>query len=421
MKKLAKSQLQKDYFWNTLGSSINAAASVVLLMTVTQLVGAYFGGVFALAYAVAQQFQSLGQYEMRPYQATDAQEQYSFGTYYASRILTSTFMLIGILAYALYTNGASFEAALIVLIGCMKWFDAFEDVFHGMLQQHGKLNLAGKALFFRVLITMTSFVVALFITRDMLIAAATSIAFSLVSMIALNIPVSRTFVSLKPDFSFLPLKKLLTACFPLFLGSFLLLYIYNVPKYGIENFFSKEYQTYYAILFMPAMVINLFSGFAFKPLLATLAVAWVNHDAKRFREILFKGVLVVSGVTAFIVALAYPFGIPVLSWLYGVNLEGFHTELMFLLLGGCFTAGSIILYYGLTVMRKQNFILISYSLVALIAFFTSDTLVRQFGIMGAASLFTCLMMLLLILFAGFIIFFIKKRTEHDTENDCPRR
>ncbi|MEG0471376.1 MAG: hypothetical protein RR588_03485, partial [Solibacillus sp.] len=96
-------------------------------------------------------------------------------------------------------------------------------------------------------------------------------------------------------------------------------------------------------------------------------------------------------------------------------------ELMFLLLGGCFTAGSIILYYGLTVMRKQNFILISYSLVALIAFFTSDTLVRQFGIMGAASLFTCLMMLLLILFAGFIIFFIKKRTEHDTENDCPRR
>ena len=57
-------QIKKDYFWNTLGSVMSALASVLLLMIVTQVLGAYEGGIFALAFAVAQQFQTLGQYEM---------------------------------------------------------------------------------------------------------------------------------------------------------------------------------------------------------------------------------------------------------------------------------------------------------------------------------------------------------------------
>ncbi len=48
-------QLKKNYFWNTLGSLMNAASTVLMLMVVTRTMGAAAGGVFSLAYAVAQQ------------------------------------------------------------------------------------------------------------------------------------------------------------------------------------------------------------------------------------------------------------------------------------------------------------------------------------------------------------------------------
>ena len=47
-------QLRKNYFWNTLGSLMNAASMVLMLMVVTRTMGAAAGGVFSLAYAVAQ-------------------------------------------------------------------------------------------------------------------------------------------------------------------------------------------------------------------------------------------------------------------------------------------------------------------------------------------------------------------------------
>ena len=44
----SSSQLKKDYFWNTMGSGMNAAFSVFLMMAVTRIAGAYVGGVFSL-------------------------------------------------------------------------------------------------------------------------------------------------------------------------------------------------------------------------------------------------------------------------------------------------------------------------------------------------------------------------------------
>lgn len=85
--------LGRDYLWNTLGSVMNAAASVVLLLVTTRVLGSYWGGVFSIAYAVGQQFQTLGAFEMRPMQSTDVEKEHTFSTYLASRILTTLCMV----------------------------------------------------------------------------------------------------------------------------------------------------------------------------------------------------------------------------------------------------------------------------------------------------------------------------------------
>ena len=200
MDKNMQSQVKKDYFWNTMGSGITAVFSVVVLWAVTRIMGPYVGGVFAFGYAVSQQLQTVGAYEIRTYQATDVREVFKFETYLAARIITCLAMILCAVVYGFYHEGFTEEAIVLILICMLKVFDAFEDVFHGMFQQHKKLYIAGKALFYRMLITMLGFVLFLYITRSLLISCILTILISAVAVFYLNVPEAKKMVSIRIRF-----------------------------------------------------------------------------------------------------------------------------------------------------------------------------------------------------------------------------
>ena len=112
-------QLKKNYFWNTLGSLMNAASTVLMLMVVTRTMGAAAGGVFSLAYAVAQQLMVIGHFEIRTYQVTDTEEVFSFGVYLAARIITTVLMIAGIIIFTLQSQGLSYEGVSVVRPHCI--------------------------------------------------------------------------------------------------------------------------------------------------------------------------------------------------------------------------------------------------------------------------------------------------------------
>lgn len=398
----SENQVKKDYFWNMMGSGMAAAFSVLIIWIVTRITGEYTGGVFAFAYTVAQQLQTVGQYEVRNFQSTDIKEQFSFDTYLSFRIITCGIMLFGAAIYGVAHEGLTVSAFIIFLACVLKFFDAFEDVFHGMFQQHRHLYIAGKALFYRLLFTLGSFIVTLIITKNLVVSCIISIIISTIALIALNFPQAKKFVSIRPAFYWSKIKALCITCLPLFLGSFILLFIYNLPRYRMEAFLPKNYQTYYTILFMPASVINLFSGFAFKPMLTTLAVSWNEKREGQFFKMLFGGLGMVLIFTLVVTLCGYFLGIPVLSWFYGVQLTEYKTALLFFLIGGGFSAANIILYYGLTVMRKQKLVLLGYILTVLCAIPVSGPMIQQWGMTGAAVLYMGLMLLLCLIFGTMI-------------------
>lgn len=363
---------------------MSALASVVLLIGVTQVLGAYDGGIFAIAFAIAQQFQTIGQYETRVFQATDIKKEYPFGIYFATKIITCAAMLACIIVYAVATNGISTIALIFILVGLIRFFDAFEDVFHGLFQQEGRLDIAGKAYFFRTFITTISFFLGIILSKDLAIGCAIAIASSIVAVIAFNLPAAKKRAVVKPMFKLPLIKKLLLSCFPLFLGSFLFAYISNAPKYGIEFFMSPESQTYFAILFMPAMVINMLGGFLFKPLLTSMAKKWHARNKKQFIKYMVFGFLASFGITLLAILIAWPIGTPVLSIIYGVDVSSFSLELIVLLCGGGFNAASVIIYYALVVIRRQKLVTIGYGIASIIITILVFTLVAPLGILGAS-------------------------------------
>lgn len=393
-----ESQLKKNYLWNTLGSFANALTSALLLIVVTRSLGTYMGGIFSLAYALGQQFQVLGAFEIRPYQATDTAQKYTFGTYLAARIITCAIMVLSLIAYAVYSNGLTTDAILLFGIAMLKFFDAFEDVYHGMFQQRGRLDIAGRAFFFRTIATFLSFSIGCVITADLGTACLFAIAISSAATVILNFPFVQTFEKNRPEWNWKAIGGLLCACLPLFLGVFLANDLINVPRYAIESYLTKDEQTVYAVINMPAMVINLLVGFVFKPLLSTLAESWNKEDTRAFTAVIIKGALLVIAVSIGTCILAYPFGVPALSFLYSIDLDSYKACLMIMLIGGTFNALSIIFYYALVTMRLQRFVLAGYAAAALSAHALSGPLVCSMGLMGVVVLYDTTMAIACIAF-----------------------
>lgn len=56
-------------------------------------------------------------------------------------------------------------------------------------------------------------------------------------------------------------------------------------------------QLYYTAVFMPNMVINLFSGIIFKPMQTSMAVNYYEKKYKNFWHIIFRMFAIIAGFT----------------------------------------------------------------------------------------------------------------------------
>lgn len=410
---------RKIYFWNIIGSMVNALSSVFLLFAVTRTSGETAAGIFSLAQATALMMLTIGFYEMRAFQATDVTKVYSFSDYLMSRIITCTLM-VAVSVFFVWVSGYTAEKAAVVLLMCVfRMFDALEDVFHGLYQQNGRLDVAGKSLALRVFTSMAAFIITLVLAKNLIAACVVAIAAAAIGFICFNLTVFRNFFTGKFSWNGQAIKKLLWVCFPLFLGSFMMVYINNAPKYAIDTYMPAEYfQAYFNYLFMPAFVINLFSTFIFKPMVTTMAEVWVSNEKKLLLRIIGKLLLAVALLTAAVEVAGYFLGIPVLSWFYASDLSQYRAELLILVLGGGFNAVVTLMFYGITVLRKQKFVLIGYSVTLALALVISAALVPVGGLMGASIAYLLSMVILAAVFTiTFVVCYRKgKREAEAAEN-----
>lgn len=396
-----------SYLWNMIGSVLQAFQSVVFLMILTRTVGLVQAGIFTIAYANANLFLTIGKYGMRYYQVSDVQEQYSFKEYAYSRGATVIAMMAVSFAYTCYaavTNGYSSEKFWIIIWMCLyKAGDAIEDVFDGNYQQKGRLDIAAKVLVFRTGIAVLIYAIGLILLQNQLYALVIATIISYVLMVWVLHYTETVFCDNKKTMRIEQIIQLLKSCFPLFIGGFLSFYIVNAPKYAIDAQLSDEVQACYGFIAMPVFVIGMLNNFIFNPLLHSMAVLWGKRDISTFiRRILLQiGVIVL--ITIVCIIGAWIIGIPVLSWMYHTNLEPYKTELLILLAGGGFLGLAGLLNAMITVVRFQKSVAWGYGVVALLAFLLSDPVVRMYGIMGAAALYTILMGGLSMCFGGFLI------------------
>lgn len=386
------------YIWNLINACMSAAESPIILMVLARTNGLEDVGVFSIAFAVASLMLYIGQYGFRRYQSSDVTEKYSFEEYYGSRILSCIAMLVATIIYCIYGvifRGYSASKFIVVLLICLlKGIQAFSDVLHGRMQQLGRLDVATKSSCIRYILEMLSFVLVLMVSHNLLLASGVCVIVSFTIFMLTSYNVAEDFCTLRPSFKMERMKLMFIEGFPLFVSLFLNMYICNAPKYAIDAYLDETTQALYNMVFMPAFVIQLVAHFIFNPIIKTYAEVWQTDKGEKFKKLVDRQCLVILGLTALAVICALTIGIPVLSWIFGTNLESYKTELLIVVLGGGMLAYSVFFNTIITIIRQHKTLIYSYVATAIAAIVLAKYFITNYEIMGAVVLYGILMTIL---------------------------
>lgn len=415
---------QSIFLWNILGSMFNALLSVLVLLIVTRFLDGEKADIFNIAWTISQLMATIGTYQIRMYQATDVGERFSFNQYLIFRFITIGFMLIISVIYVMVKGYSPYKAWIVFLLCIFRAVEALTEVIEGRFQQKERLDLVGKVITYRIVITLISFLIVLQFTRDLLISCVTLVLCYTICLFIYNVRYYRQIEiqTKKSSWGVKELKEMVLAGAPLFVNAFLMMSITNTPKMVIDKYVEQGVigtgiQTIFGVLFLPASFLSL-AYIVFRPLITRMAIVWQNGKRDMFLKILYKIVFGLFGIAIVLLLGTATLGCPILSFVYGVDLSSYTLELLIIVLGGCLYTFAIIVDNAMIVMRKQYLLIISYVVSWLFVKIAADYMFKQWQLTGISALYLGSMGIFLavtvILFIGT---FVKAKKRGNDKNE----
>lgn len=390
---------RKSYIWNTISSMINAGQSAIILVFISNMYSIEEAGIFSIGYAISLLGMTFSKYGQRNFQVTDVNEDYSFVDYRNARWLAMVFVVLILsiyLGFKYLIGGYSLEKMITVLLLCLwKQIDSIEDVYYGMYQQRGRLDIGAKRYSERLIFStvlfcvLTLFRLPFLLLIFVLVFLSALVAFFLIRLDALNMMGEKLNKESRQG-----VTKLLRECVTLCVSSVLAVYIGNLPKYFIDIYLNDRLQAQFGYLMMPAFVSMILSMVIFQPIIKEMGEAVHDGNYVRLSGYIKKQLIYITIITVIMLVVGGILGIPVLNILYNVDLSEYWKELMILFIGGGFYAISQFMIVPIVSMRRQNDIAVVYVFSTIISMIVGIWLVPRCEIWGASILYLIINILL---------------------------
>lgn len=421
MKDLNQSPTGREIFvWNILSSITNSLLSMVALMLVVRAFDSEEADIFSIAWSIAQMMATIGTFQIRTYQATDVTEKFKFGQYLRFRVLCVSVMMISSIGYVLIKQYDSYKAIIVLLICMFRAVDSLADVYEGYFQQKERLDLAGKAVTYRVVMAMMFLACSVFAFKNLLLSSIVLFLSYAVSWILFDVRylygVQQFRIKDKWNKGVKWIVVLMKEGTPIFVNAFLMAAITNAPKIEIDSaitsgIMSDGTQTIFNIIFMPASALTI-AYIVFRPLLTKMAIAWNSKRKKQFLKIIGM-ILLCLGIMEIVLLIGSALlGVPILSILYAVDLKAYKMELLMMVVGGGFCTFSYVLDNALIVIRKQNLLICSYVISWICVKLVLASFVQTYGLMGAVMAYAVSMAIFFVVTLMIFIVCLKKEKEH---------
>lgn len=408
----------RDFIWNTVGVGAWGMVFPILTIIATQLVGAEQAGMFSMAFVTGTLLMILANFGVRTYQVSDVNEKHTFMDYQINRWITCVVMVAVGVIYCQIRGYDSTMFYISIGVYLYRMVDGLADVYEGRLQQVDKLYLAGISQALRSVAALVVFSILLLITRNMIVACIGMAIAAAATFVVVTFPLTLLETPKERSWSAASIGQLFKNCAPLFVALFLYAVIDNMPKFVMEGTLSYDNQLYFNALYFPAQGILLTVQLVYKPLLVRMANVW-NDPAKRRRfDLIILGIFVLIIVLTVVnVGIMAWIGIPIMSFLYGIDFEQFRGLSYIMLAAGGVTAAIDFLYQTITIMRRQKDVTKLYVITLGFSLFVPTLLVIFTGLPGAVIGYLIVMTLLFVLL---VWEYLRIRSSLNRQDRAPR-
>lgn len=382
-KELKKNSEAVNSMYYTIGGMVYYFLIWILSVLIVRISGYEAAGIFAVCMSITSSPAVVALYNMRSFQVSDIHGEYSNKTYINTRILCAAasmvFCLILILIYGYDFHKASIIIAYMVVKAC----EGLADVYYGIEQMWGRMDLSGISYCVRGFACCVAFTVTLIITDDMFLSMLVMAIASLCCVFG----VDRT-IRKKYEYQYQPWQRehigkpalsLLAICTPLCIVGVLNNFTYTVPKIYLESFHGSEIMGFYSSVASPTVVVQLIAQTLFYPQIPELTRLYEDNDRKHYVNKLLRFFALSLILLIIAVVGAYFLGEYVLVFLYGEEIRPYTYLFVSVIVASYTSAISTVLSYVCTLMR----IIVSQSIAGVVGIVSSIAL--SYGMIKHAS------------------------------------
>lgn len=244
-------------------------------------------GVFAIAASFGNIFHILSAYGLRQYQVSDTSGEYGDADYIAARVLTVGMGYALCLLTSLLFGYSARQALAINIYMAFHSCGAFADVLFGVMQRNGRIDLTGKSLLLRGVLTTGAFAAALYLAGELLIALSAAAITALLIVALYDIPNARKWLVRRPSVSDLGGGKpwrLLAVGFPMLLYTVFVTLVTFAPRIILGQLAGEDAVGVFGYIFAPTVVISTFASGILLPFLSRMTDSWKHGDTRRLRK-----------------------------------------------------------------------------------------------------------------------------------------
>ena len=123
-------------------------------------------GLLQLSISITNIFLAIANYNMRTYQISDTDNEYTSGDYVGMRFVTTTIALLMCVVYVIVLGYSAKTVLCITVYMIFKLSESFCDVLHGVDQKNYRMDYVGISFAVRGIVTVAAFALSMVFTKS---------------------------------------------------------------------------------------------------------------------------------------------------------------------------------------------------------------------------------------------------------------
>jgi O-antigen/teichoic acid export membrane protein len=378
--------------WSVIGNIVEVGCSWAFITLLVKLGTTTMVGQYGLVLALLSPIFSLTNMQMRALQASDARQEFSFGVYFITRVLTIFVALLAMAAVLVINREDRFIVFLSLVTFARFAVLAVQDIYVGLLQQQEQIDRMAQVQMIASFALVGAFAIGLVATDSLIVGIGASTGAVIVAIILFSVPAAKRLNGERPIRNGLALqwdrkaiRELLLLATPLGVIAFLLALQSSLPRLFLNQYDDEsQLGVFVALTAISTAGITLMASVSQA---VVPRMAWLRKDGDRrgFIRLLIQVeigsfvVLVASVIGAWLVG---PF---VVRILYTPEYAEYQGALMWLAAACGLTLMSRYLGNANTVARRLNVQVSNKVVVIVLMLGLCQILVPAYGITGAAA------------------------------------